>query len=167
MSSALLYPGRRAIALAGAVLALGCGRGDTRPDSSNANARGEAPCPASELTLPQGFCATVFADSVGHARHMAVASNGTVYLNTWSGEYYGKDKPPPGGFLVALRDTTGDGRADVIARFGDSVQSGSRGGTGLRIYRNELYAEQNDKILRYRLSDGSIRPAGKREIVVQ
>ena len=37
------------------------------------------------ITLPRGFCATVFADNIGHARHMAVGSNGVVYVNTWSG----------------------------------------------------------------------------------
>ena len=34
------------------------------------------------LTLPPGFCATVFADRVGHARHLVVAPNGVVYVNT-------------------------------------------------------------------------------------
>jgi hypothetical protein len=37
------------------------------------------------LSLPRGFCATIFADNIGHARHMAVAPNGVVYVNTWSG----------------------------------------------------------------------------------
>ena len=83
------------------------------------------------LTLPPGFCATVFADHIGHARHLVVAPNGVVYVNTWSGRYYAYDTPPPGGFLVALQDTTGNGRADVIQRFGDSVQTGSAGGTGI------------------------------------
>src|SRR5689334_24018280 len=59
------------------------------------------------ITLSPGFCATVFADKLGHARHMAVAPNGVVYVNTWSGRYYHNDTPPPGGFLVALQDTTG------------------------------------------------------------
>jgi hypothetical protein len=58
----------------------------------------------SGLKLPAGFCATVFADGIGHARHIAVASNGVVYVNTWSGEDYGPAKPPAGGFLVALRN---------------------------------------------------------------
>jgi glucose/arabinose dehydrogenase/mono/diheme cytochrome c family protein len=159
---------------AAAALALGCSPGDDKRVSAalgdvpgdSVQAKG-APCPASELTLPQGFCATVFADSIGHARHLAVASNGTVYVNTWSGKYYGDDKPPAGGFLVALRDTTGDGRADVVARFGDSVQSGSAGGTGIRIYNNALYAEANDKILRYSLGGGVITPTGKPEVVVE
>src|SRR5262245_47116131 len=66
------------------------------------------------ITLPAGFCATVFADNIGHARHLVVAPNGVVYVNTWSGLYYQNDEPPAGGFLVALHDTTGDGRADVI-----------------------------------------------------
>jgi glucose/arabinose dehydrogenase len=35
------------------------------------------------ITLPAGFCATVFADNVGHARHLVVAPNGVVYVNTW------------------------------------------------------------------------------------
>lgn len=50
------------------------------------------------IALPPGFCATVFADNVGHARHMAVAANGVVYVNSWSGRYYVNDTPPPGGF---------------------------------------------------------------------
>jgi hypothetical protein len=34
------------------------------------------------ITLPPGFCATVFADKIGHARHLVVAPNGVVYVNT-------------------------------------------------------------------------------------
>src|SRR5262245_19871822 len=77
------------------------------------------------ITLPAGFCATVFADNVGHARYLVVAPNGVVYVNTWSGRYYRNDTPPAGGFLVALQDTTGDGRADVNVRFGESIEHGS------------------------------------------
>jgi hypothetical protein len=32
----------------------------------------------SDLKLPAGFCATIFADEIGHARHMAVAPSGVV-----------------------------------------------------------------------------------------
>ena len=32
---------------------------------------------------------------------------GTVYVNTRSGVYYKNDVPPPGGFLVAGKDTKG------------------------------------------------------------
>ena len=34
------------------------------------------------ITLPQGFCALVVADDVGTARHMAVASNGDLFVAT-------------------------------------------------------------------------------------
>ena len=61
----------------------------------------------SGLKLPDGFCATVFADGIGHARHLTVAPSGAVYVNTWSGDYYDFDKVHEGGFLVALQDKAG------------------------------------------------------------
>src|SRR5439155_25483756 len=99
------------------------------------------------ITLPAGFCARVSADKIGHARHVVVAPNGVVYVNTWSGRYYGNDTPPAGGFLVALEDTKGDGRADVVVRFGDSVKTGSGGGKGITLYRGALFAEGGHPIL--------------------
>jgi glucose/arabinose dehydrogenase/mono/diheme cytochrome c family protein len=110
------------------------------------------------ITLSPGFCATVFADNIGHARHLVVAPNGVVYVNTWSGRYYGNDTPPAGGFLVALQDTKGDGRADVIQRFGDSVKTGSAGGTGIALYKGGLYAEVDDRIVRYTVPASGIVP---------
>ena len=128
-------------------------------------------CPADNagLSLPPGFCATVFADHLGHARHVAVAQDGTVYVNTWSGDYYTYghvDKLPAGGFLVALKDTRGTGQADLIRRFGDGVKEGAAGGTGIAIYQRALYAEVDDRIVRYPLTAGSIVPTGKAEVVV-
>lgn len=87
----------------------------------------------SALKLPPGFCATVFADGIGHARRLAVSPSGLVYVNTWSGRYFGNDVPHAGGFLVALRDKNGTGKADVIERFGETVQSG-----GARRYGHRL-----------------------------
>ena len=110
------------------------------------------------ITLPAGFCATVFADNIGHARHLVVTPNGVVYVNTWSGRYYGNDTPPAGGFLVALHDTRGDGRADVQVRFGESVQTGSGGGTGIALHRGALFAEIDDRIVRYALPATGIAP---------
>src|ERR1700691_1980312 len=121
------------------------------------------------LSLPPGFCATVFADHLGHARHLAVAQDGTVYVNTWSGDYYTYghvDKLPEGGFLVALRDTRGTGHADVIKRFGDGVAQKSAGGTGIALYKDALYAEVNDRIVRYALPAGALVPGTKYEVVV-
>jgi len=125
-------------------------------------------CPDNDsgLALPAGFCATVFADGVGHARHMVVAPNGVLYINTWSGRYYGNDTPHAGGFLVALQDTTGTGTANVNQRFGETVQSGGAGGTGIGLYKGALFAEINDKIVRYTLPAGSIVPQGPAVTVV-
>src|SRR6267142_1306186 len=125
-------------------------------------------CPSNDsgLKLPAGFCATVFADGVGHARHMVVGPNGVVYVNTWSGRYYGNDKPHAGGFLVALQDTTGTGKANVNQRFGETVQSGGAGGTGIGLYKGALFAEINDKIVRYTLTAGSIVPQGSAVTIV-
>lgn len=125
-------------------------------------------CPGDDsgLQLPAGFCATVFADGVGHARHMVAAPNGVLYLNTWSGDYYGNDQLPAGGFLVALQDKTGSGKADVIERFGPTAASGAAGGTGIGLYEGALYAEVNDRIVRYSRSGGDIVPRGAPETIV-
>src|SRR5580704_13427207 len=92
-------------------------------------------CPSDEtgLTLPAGFCATIFADDLGHTRHMVVAPNGVLYANTWSGRYFGNGPIHEGGFLIALQDTTGSGKADVIKRFGATAPAG-HGGTGIAFY---------------------------------
>src|SRR5215472_502825 len=123
-------------------------------------------CPNAGLKLPPGFCATVFADQLGHTRHLAVAGNGVVYVNTWSGRYYGNQPPAAGGFLIALQDTTGSGKADVIQRFGPTAAEGAKGGTGIALYRDALYVEESDRIERYALAPGSIAPQGKPEVVV-
>jgi glucose/arabinose dehydrogenase/mono/diheme cytochrome c family protein len=130
------------------------------PPTHEQPARGVCADNDSGLKLPAGFCATVFADGIGHARQLVVASNGVVYVNTWSGRYYGNDTPHAGGFLVALQDITGAGKADVSQRFGETVQSGGAGGTGIGMYKGALYAEINDKIVRYALPAGAIVPRG-------
>src|SRR5260221_10842709 len=137
--------------------------------SANSNAQDTShACPHDDsgLKLPAGFCATIFADGVGHARHMVVAPNGVVYVNTWSGRYYGNDTPHAGGFLVALQDTTGSGQANVNQRFGETVQSGGAGGSGIGLYKGALFAEINDKIVRYALPAGSIVPQGSAVTIV-
>lgn len=125
-------------------------------------------CPSDDsgLKLPAGFCATIFADHIGHARHLAVGSNGVVYVNTWSGRYYGGEKPLEGGFLVALQDKKGAGKADVIQRFGETAQTGNSGGTGIGIYDGAIYAESNDRIVRYSLPAASIVPEDQATAVV-
>ncbi len=118
------------------------------------------------ITLPQGFCATIFADHIGHARQMVVAPDGTLYVNTWSGAYYKGAAINPGGFLVALKDTDGSGRADKQVRFGATADQGNHGGTGIGIHDGYLYAETNDDIVRYKLDAGKPAPSGQPEVIV-
>lgn len=138
--------------------------------ASTAGAAAPAPaaCPGDNggITLPPGFCATVFADSLGHARHLVVAPNGDVYVNTWSGSYYPDTAPPGRGFLVALRDTSHDGRADVITRFGATPDHGGHGGTGIGLHANALYAEEHSTIVRYALPSGGGAPTAKAETIL-
>ena len=108
------------------------------------------------ITLPKGFCATVFADKVGAPRHMAVGPDGTVYVNNRS------RKPSSSGSLLALKDTKGDGRADVVEHFGPA----DGGGTGIGIYKNGLFVDLGDEIVRYELNPGDIAPKGKPQAVV-
>jgi glucose/arabinose dehydrogenase len=125
-------------------------------------------CPNNDsaLKIPPGFCATVFADGIGHARHLVVSASGLVYVNTWSSPYYGRDVPHPGGFLEVLQDKNRAGKAEVIERFGETTQSGGTGGTGIALYQGWLYAGINDRIARYPLSAGSIVPSGRPETIV-
>lgn len=134
--------------------------GLAQTQSTRAAAARNSACPNDDsgLKLPPGFCATVFADGIGHARHMAVSPDGVLYVNTWSGVYYGNAAPHPGGFLVALQDKKGTGKADVIERFGATVQTGGAGGTGVGIYKGSLYTELNDRIVKYSLPPGSAVP---------
>jgi glucose/arabinose dehydrogenase/mono/diheme cytochrome c family protein len=118
------------------------------------------------MTLSPGFCATVFADNLGHVRHLAIGNDNVVFANTWSGRYYHNDTPPAGGFLIALKDTTGSGKADVIHRFGPDKQAGAAGGTGIALFGDALYAELNDKIVRYARAPGEIEPSSKPQTVV-
>ena len=118
------------------------------------------------LTLPPGFCASVFADNLGRARHITVAPNGDVYVNTWSSSYT-ELKNAPGGYIVALRDTDRDGKADMVERFGTVHQDGKPGGgTGIGVYRGAVYVEDHGKIMRYTLSDGKLVPGGAPDVIL-
>jgi glucose/arabinose dehydrogenase/cytochrome c553 len=168
--------GKRTAALAvglGSALLLTVGAGiavQAQPKAPPSQATGpNRACPGGEtgITLPPGFCATVFADNLGNVRHIAVAADGTVYANSWNGSsYFPRSAPAPEGFLIALQDSDHDGKADKVTRFGQTPSEGSKGGTGVGIYRGAVYAEMNDKIVRYALAAGSVVPANKPEVVV-
>src|SRR5258705_9752512 len=94
--------------VAGLLLAVGSSSSAQAEPNTAASQVGACAGDNGGITLPPGFCATVFTDNIGHARHLVVAPNGGVYVNTWSGLYYGNDTPPARGFLVALPGTKCD-----------------------------------------------------------
>src|SRR5262249_25972750 len=107
--------GRRSWFVAALLMALGSLSSVTQVQSGQGTEAKSTGCSNddSRLKLPPGFCATVFADDIGHARQMVVSPAGVVYVNTWSGVYYGNKPPHEGGFLVALQDKTGAGKAGI------------------------------------------------------
>ena len=151
-----------------AAAALACGNSDrsrvsgdsVSGDSASATAAAASP---DTVTFPEGFHATVFADSLGLARHIVARSNGDLYVNTWRSPYDSTREVPAGGFIVALRDTNQDGKADRTERFGGER---GNGGTGIAIYRDQLYVEAGDAIVRYRLRPDQLTPRGAPETVV-
>lgn len=105
------------------------------------------------ITLPAGFCATVFAEvsGGGRPRHVAIAPNGDVYVGL---------EGRTGGGVLALRDTNRDGKADQQERFG------TRPGTGIAIADGWLYHGTAEAILRWRLAPGRLAPPGEPQTIV-
>ena len=90
------------------------------------------------IKLPNGFRAVVVAelDEHGGPRFLAVAPNGDIYARMRRNG------------IFALRDTNGDGRADVREHFG----SGS--GSGIAVRGDYLYFSTDSSVQRYRLTPG-------------
>lgn len=109
------------------------------------------------LVLPEGFGALVVADSVGPSRHLAVNDNGDIYvkLRIATGD----------AGNAALRDTNGDGKADIIKRFGDYPNDGSFA-TEMRIHHGYLYFSSEQVVYRQKLTPAKLIPEGKPEIIV-
>lgn len=97
------------------------------------------------LTLPDGFQVVEVAHDIGAARHMTIRDNGDLYV-ALNAEHEGHT-------IAALRDTDGDGIADVIKYFGDLGR-----GTGIGIHNGYLYYGSDTAIVRYKLIADSLLP---------
>jgi glucose/arabinose dehydrogenase len=111
------------------------------------------------LFLPDGFEALVVADSTGPARHLAVNENGDIYVKM----RFSRGKGAKGN--VALRDTTHDGKADMIERFGDYEDRGGYG-TSMRIHRGYLYFSSARVVYRNKLTPGKLIPESEMETIL-
>ncbi|SEL15183.1 Glucose/arabinose dehydrogenase, beta-propeller fold [Maribacter orientalis] len=109
------------------------------------------------LYFPEGFTATVVVDSIGPSRHIAVNTNGDIYA---------KLREPNGTKgNMALRDTTGNGVANIIQRFGDYPNDGTFA-TEMRIHNGYLYFSSEQVIYRQKLSPNQLIPEGKPEVIL-
>jgi len=105
------------------------------------------------INVPDGFGVIKVADSLGAPRHIAVNSNGGVYLKL--------RKPIDGEGIIYLEDEDGDGIADSKKGFADY------GGTGMFLDENYLYASSDEEIFRYKLnSEGLVVDPGKPDTLV-
>lgn len=109
------------------------------------------------LRLPDGFEAVVVADEIGPARHLVVNDNGDVYVKL--------RRSYEDGTLVALRDTSGDGKADIIKRFGIVDDIGSYH-TGVALYNGFLYFSTDLTVYRQRVDSNELLPVGEKEVVL-
>jgi glucose/arabinose dehydrogenase len=155
--------------LAAAVIAgsggiFACNGADRAPGAAGAADTAAVTNVASDtITVPAGFRITVFADTLGQARHITSRPNGDVYVNTWRSPYDSARRAPSGGWLVALRDTNQDGKADQIQRFGSEM---GNGGTGIAFFKDALYAEAGPNIVRFRLKPDELAPGATPDTIV-
>lgn len=110
------------------------------------------PCDASNagLTLPAGFCATVFADSLQAPRHMVVAPNGDLLIvgNPSGGGRSGTPLKP--GSIFMLRDANGDGKAEMVMKIAQAS------GSGIALANGYLYSSTNRSVVRYAYQTGGM-----------
>lgn len=111
------------------------------------------------LILPGGFRALVVVDSLkGQARHIAVNTNGDIYVKARNHERNG------GYGNIALRDTNNDGKADIIQPFGK--YEGYTYGTAMRIHNGYLYFSSELMVYRNKLKPGQLIPDSQMDTVV-
>lgn len=95
--------------------------------------------PATGIKLPEGFSATILADSLGPTRHIAVTPQGNIYVKL--------SEPRDGKGTLYL--TPSGEQAVVKTGFGDF------GGTGIYVKDGYLYASSNTSIFRYKLNENN------------
>lgn len=117
-----------AMATVGTVMAAGPGT-PVKPAAADAG-----------LKLPAGFSALKAADSLGHARHIAVTPEGDLYVKLDGTR--GRSSA-----IWYLQDTNNDGKIDKKTRFF------KEDGTGIAVKGNYLYASSNTAVYRFKLNE--------------
>ncbi|MBS1489740.1 MAG: PQQ-dependent sugar dehydrogenase [Bacteroidetes bacterium] len=105
------------------------------------------------ITLPEKFGAIVVVDSISRGRHLTINSNGDIYLHLSRLTTEGKG-------VVALRDTTGDGRADLVKGYSGIT------GTGIEVHNGYLYYSNATRVYRSKIAEGNLLPDKARDTLV-
>ncbi len=105
------------------------------------------------LTLPEGFSALVVADEIGRGRHIVVNDNGDIYVSL---RQHDQNRG-----IACLRDTTGNGKADVIEYAGEHT------GTGINLHNGYLYFGSDSAVVRYPIRPGELTPGGSWELIAR
>ena len=103
-------------------------------------------CDAS-LKLPDGFCAKIVADTVGHARQIAVRTNGDIFVAR----------------LTSRRDSGGVSaiRGDTVAKFGTGATHGL-----VLASDSSLYISTAHEVLHYRFAKSDLTPFKRVDTIV-
>lgn len=103
-----------------------------------------------KLDLPDGFKAITVVEKLGANRHIAVNSNGDIYIKL--------DKLKDNKGIYVLREI--NGKYEVIKSFGDYS------GTGIAIKNGYLYASSNSEIFRYKMVNNEVTDPDHPEKIV-
>lgn len=104
------------------------------------------------ITLPDGFKASVVADSIGYARHITIDDDGDMYVVLREAEN--------GKGIAALRDQDNDGVAEQIEYFSEFTD------TGIQLYEGYLYVSTPTAVHRYEMSGNALVPDSEPETVI-
>ncbi|MGI9291857.1 MAG: hypothetical protein ACR2QG_11370, partial [Gammaproteobacteria bacterium] len=104
------------------------------------------------IRVTDGFTASVFHPGLGATRHIAVRDNGDVYIaREFRIERKMFGQQAAWGSLIALRDSDGDGAADIVATFGPTDM-----GDSVRIHNDFLYFSSDQVVYRMPLDDNLV-----------
>lgn len=127
----------------------------TTPGKPTAEISKQAECEneSQELVVPEGFCVTEIANTLGTVKNLVIRDNKDIYVAL-------RNRRLKLGGVLGLRDTDGDGKIDIVSRVHDMPT------LGLAIYGDHLYFSTDTTLYRQRLSPNQLIPANSPEVVI-
>jgi glucose/arabinose dehydrogenase len=112
------------------------------------------------ISLPAGFCASIFADSLAAPRHVWVADNGDVFVSLSGRGGRGGSSPVPGGVIV-LRDENRDGRAEIMKDVARGFSTSE-----VALFDNHVYTENGSAVFRFPMEKSELGAVGAADTIV-